>query len=42
MQRMSRHDYHLQIADQDRTDEIGTMARTLQSFATALQRSGTA
>jgi signal transduction histidine kinase/DNA-binding response OmpR family regulator/HAMP domain-containing protein len=37
MQRMSRHDYQLQIADQDRADEIGTMARTLQSFATALQ-----
>lgn len=37
MQRMSRHEYKLHIADQDRTDEIGTMARTLQSFATALQ-----
>lgn len=37
MQRMSLHHYDTLIADQDRKDEIGSMARTLKSFGTALQ-----
>lgn len=38
MQRMSHKDYTGTIGDQRRTDEIGTMARTLQGFNTALQQ----
>lgn len=37
MQRMRLHHYDTPIADQARNDEIGTMARTLKSFGTALQ-----
>lgn len=37
MQRMRLQHYDTPIADQARTDEIGSMARTLKSFGTALQ-----
>lgn len=37
MRRMSQHHYDTPIADQGRRDEIGSMARTLQSFGAALQ-----
>lgn len=38
MQRMSRQEYHIPIHGQERHDEIGTMARTLQGLNTALQQ----
>ncbi len=37
MQRMSRQEYNIPIHGQERHDEIGTMARTLQGLSTALQ-----
>ncbi|MGE6211852.1 response regulator [Comamonas aquatica] len=37
MQRMSRQQYDTPIADQHRQDEIGSMARALQSFGQSLQ-----
>lgn len=37
MRRMRLQQYDTPIADQERTDEIGTMARALQSFGNSLQ-----
>lgn len=37
MRRMRQRHYNTPIADQERQDEIGSMARTLRSFGTALQ-----
>lgn len=38
MQRLSEHHYGEAISEQERRDELGTMARTLQNFSAALQK----